>query len=253
MLKRALVTLLVLSGLAGPVLASDAGKPPAEVLDELLRANADYAANLIAIPDYSVRRKQLVSGQQPPAIILGCSDSRVPPEIVFNRGLGDLFVARTAGNVADPVVLGTLEYGAEHLHARLLLVLGHESCGAVKATIAAAADTGGVRAPGHLAAIVAQVLPAVRSIDVRHRAEAAYVQACVEANVRTVIEDLLHRSVVLRELVERDELDIVGATYSLSTGLVTVIHGARDTQGLLSRFETETDRTAPKRDHAPPP
>lgn len=251
MLKRMTVILLVLLGLAAPALAADPGRTAAETLDELLRANADYAANLIAVPDYTARRKQLVSGQQPPAIILGCSDSRVPPEIIFNRGLGDLFVVRTAGNVTDPVALGSLEYGAEHLRARLLLVLGHESCGAVKATIAAAADTGGIRVPGNLAAIVVKVLPAVRSIDRRSRDEAAYVQACVEANVQTVIEDLLRHSAILRERVERDELDIVGVTYSLSTGLVTVIHGAHETHGLLSMVEPDSERTDPKRDPAP--
>jgi carbonic anhydrase len=160
----------------------------------------------------ALRQSQLTSGQHPHAEILSCSDSRVPPEIIFDQGLGDLFVVRVAGNVTADVEVGSLEYGAEHLHIPLLVVLGHEQCGAVTAALQ------GGPPEGHISALVNLIKPAVEK---SRGLKGDPVSNAVRTNVEMVVKELRSSTPLLSELVAQHKLKIVGAVYSLETGKVT--------------------------------
>jgi carbonic anhydrase len=162
-------------------------------------------------------RRALAEGQAPYAIILCCSDSRVSPEIIFDESLGRLFVVRVAGNVADPVDLGSIEYAAQHLHARLLLVVGHESCGAVKATLE------GGQVPPNIDAIVDRINPAVEKARNRRGDAKTLLNAAIEENVRQQMSNALQQSAMLRQMVEKQELRISGGIYNLHTGKVSYL------------------------------
>jgi carbonic anhydrase len=170
----------------------------------------------MAPPIDEAARQAQVTGQSPFAIVLSCADSRVPPEIIFNAGLGELFIVRTAGQVGDKAVYASLEYGAEHLHVPLLVVMGHEACGAVKATIET--KPGAPSMGPNLDALVAAIRPAFARMD--EPADAAHVRDAVLANVEQVINDLLSRSAVVTHLASAGKLQIVGAYYEFSTGRV---------------------------------
>ena len=159
--------------------------------------------------------------QNPFAIILGCSDSRVPAEIVFNQGLGDLFVIRVAGNIIAPSLVGSVEFAAANFGTRLVVVLGHTHCGAVEATLDQLVEPADHRSP-NLAAIIERIRPAVEPVLAANpNAERdALVSAAVTANIHTSVNQLRHGSAILAELVEHHDLAIVGAEYSLETGLV---------------------------------
>lgn len=167
------------------------------------------------------RRAELTTGQQPFAIILGCSDSRVPAEIVFDQGLGDLFVIRVAGNIVAPSQVGSVEFAAARYGPRLVVVLGHSQCGAILATV----DE--LRMPTedqsrNLRAIVDRVRPSVEGLlatELRHDAD-ALVKAAVRANIRTSVNQLRHGSPVLEHLIQDEGLLVVGAEYSLESGVV---------------------------------
>ena len=183
------------------------------VLAELKAGNRHHVRHQYQHPHESVaRQRELISGQNPHAEILSCSDSRVPPEIVFDQGLGDLFVVRVAGNVATDTEIGSLEYGAEHLHIPLLIVLGHESCGAVTAAVQ------GGEAEGHIAALVNLIKPAVAKSQGQ---PGDPVANAVQTNVQMVVQQLRASTPVLSELVAHGKLKIVGGVYSLRTGRVT--------------------------------
>ena len=183
------------------------------VLAELKAGNSHHVRHQYQHPHESLaRQRELITGQHPHAEILSCSDSRVPPEIVFDQGLGDLFVVRVAGNVATDTEIGSLEYGAEHLHIPLLIVLGHESCGAVTAAVQ------GGEAEGHIAALVNLIKPAVAKSQSQ---SGDPVANAVRANVRMVVQQLRSSTPVLSELVAHGKLKIVGGVYSLRTGRVT--------------------------------
>ncbi len=160
------------------------------------------------------RRTELVGGQQPCAIVLSCADSRVPPELVFDQGLGDLFTVRTAGQVLDAAVLGTLVFGVGELGVPLLVVLGHAACGAVAATVDAADS--GTTVPGHLGALVDAITPSVPADGDR----GARVAAGVDANVARVAEQL-RADPELAGPVSEGRLRVVGARYDLDSGHVT--------------------------------
>jgi len=167
------------------------------------------------------KRRQLVAGQEPFAVILGCSDSRVPAELVFDQGLGDLFVIRVAGNIVAPSLIGSVEYAAQQCGSRLVVVLGHSGCGAVQATIDELERPAEIRSP-NLRSIVDRIRPAVESLlesDLRDDHDALMRQA-VRANVRTSVGQLRHGSQILEREIERSGLLIVGAVYSLETGTV---------------------------------
>jgi carbonic anhydrase len=183
------------------------------VLAELKSGNDHHVAHHYRHPhETSDRVRQLVSGQHPHAEILSCSDSRVPPEIVFDQGLGDLFIVRVAGNVATDTEIGSLEYGAEHLHVPLLVVLGHESCGAVTAAVQ------GDPPEGHIAALVDLIKPAVEKTRGK---PGDPVSNAVRMNVEMVVKQLRSSKPILSDLVAHGKLKIVGAVYSLKTGAVT--------------------------------
>ena len=161
------------------------------------------------------RRAQLIKSQHPFATIVSCSDSRVPPEIVFDQGLGDLFVVRVAGNVIDDHSLGSIEYSVGHVAVRLIVVLGHQRCGAVKAakeTIAAKA-----KAPGHIESLVKAIRPAVEATV------NGDLEATMEANVKNVVQALRSSTPILKPKVGSGQVRVVGAYYSLDTGSVTFL------------------------------
>src|SRR6266576_3479183 len=163
------------------------------------------------------RRAELTKTQHPFAVILSCSDSRVPPEIVFDQGLGDLFVVRVAGNVIDDHGLGSIEYAVDHLGARLIVVLGHQSCGAVKAakeTIAAKS-----KAPGHIQSLVTAIRPAVEATAKDD------LDTTIKANVKNVVQALRSSTPILKAKVDSGDIRVIGGYYSLDTGAVTFLEG----------------------------
>ena len=173
-----------------------------------------------------MRLSKLAEGQEPFAIILGCSDSRVPAEIVFDQGLGDLFVIRVAGNIVASSQIGSVEFAAERFGTRLVVVLGHSQCGAVLATLEDLQRPTDNQSR-NLRSIVDRVRPAVEpllSTELRHDPE-ALVRHAVRANVRISASQLRYGSEVLDQLIERDGLLVVGAEYSLETGVVVFFDG----------------------------
>jgi carbonic anhydrase len=175
------------------------------------------------------RRAELTKSQQPFAIILGCSDSRVPAEIVFDQGLGDLFVIRVAGNIVAPSQVGSVEFAAERFSTRLVVVLGHSQCGVISATLEE------LRRPTenqsrNLRAIVDRVRPSVEGLletDLRNN-EVALIKQAVRLNIRASANHLRHGSQVLEELIREEGLVVVGAEYSLETGVVEFFDGLPD-------------------------
>lgn len=157
------------------------------------------------------RRQELVSGQHPSAIVISCSDSRVPPELVFDQGLGDLFVVRTAGEVVGAIELGSIEYAVEHLNVPLIVVLGHSQCGAVKVAIE------GGDLPPNVAAIIRQITPSVE--NARHKS-GDLLQNAVEENVKHVISQLTKDSPIVAEAMRHHHVQIMGGVYDLNTGAV---------------------------------
>jgi carbonic anhydrase len=172
------------------------------------------------------RRSELAAGQEPFAIILGCSDSRVPAEIVFDQGLGDLFVIRVAGNIVAASQVGSVEFAAERFGTRLVVVLGHSQCGAVLATLEELQQPTDNQSR-NLRSIVDRVRPSVEALlstELRDDPE-ALVRHAVRANVRVSASHLRHGSEVLEQLIQRDGLLVVGAEYSLETGAVEFFDG----------------------------
>ncbi len=172
------------------------------------------------------RRYELVAGQEPFAIVLGCSDSRVPAEIIFDQGLGDLFVIRVAGNIVAPSQVGSVEFAAERFGTRLVVVLGHSMCGAIVATLEELERPTEGRSP-NLRSIVDRIRPSVEALfetDLRQDPD-ALLQRAVRANIRASTNNLRHGSEVLEELIRKGELLVVGAEYSLETGVVEFFDG----------------------------
>ena len=165
------------------------------------------------------RRAELAKGQHPFAAILTCSDSRVPPELIFNQGLGDLFVVRVAGNIADAAVLGSLEYAAEHLGVTLVVVMGHSGCGAVQSALEAKGE-----AEGNIGVILGRIAPAVRKAKAQAAldAKANLLDLAVRANVQQAVADLLRDSAPLSHLVGARKVRIVKALYHLESGAVEI-------------------------------
>ena len=191
---------------------------PDEALHELLEGNQRYVEGRATRPNQDgSRRVEVAAGQHPFALIFSCVDSRVPPEIVFDRGLGDLFVIRTAAHVVDGAALGSIEYGVEELHVPLVVVMGHERCGAVVASIEAV--DAGARAPGDIATLVEGIRP---SVDAARGLPGDRTDNTVRANVQRTVQRL-DASPILHEAWVAGHLKIVGARYELDSGLVEVI------------------------------
>jgi carbonic anhydrase len=233
----------ILSGIqiaraADPAHAAQSIIPPSEAISRLKEGNGRYTSgnpqhphesreertqmaaksheNLgMSAADAAKRREELANSQHPFAVVLGCADSRVPPEIVFDQGLGDLFVVRVAGNVIDDHALGSIEYAVDHLSVRLIVVLGHQRCGAVLAAKETIAAKG--RAPAHIQSLVTAIEPAVEATAKDD------LEATVRANVKNVVQALRSSTPVLKAKVDSGELRVVGAYYSLDTGSVTFL------------------------------
>lgn len=195
---------------------TDVGKGEVE---RLLQGNERFVAGLGTA--YTGFRADLTEGQRPFAVIVGCSDSRVPAEIVFDVGLGDLFVVRVAGNVVAPSQVGSVEFAVSQFGTQLVLVMGHTRCGAVRATLRTLeghdADT------RNIASITERIAPNIRDVALREPDEAVRLDACVAANVRASVSHLRYGSRMLEELVLARRVEIVGAVYSVETGVVRVL------------------------------
>lgn len=182
---------------------------------KLKEGNQRYVAGQLTHPNQTVtRREEVAKGQKPFAVILSCADSRVGPEVVFDQGLGDLFVVRVAGNIIDNAGLGSIEYAVEHLGASLVVVLGHEKCGAVSAAVGAG------HAPGHVHTIVKALEPAVAASKGQ---SGDPVDNAVRSNVQIVTKQLAGAVPILSERTKSGKLKVVGARYDLDTGLVEVV------------------------------
>jgi carbonic anhydrase len=160
------------------------------------------------------RRQELVKGQKPFAVIVGCSDSRVSPEIVFDQGLGDLFVIRVAGNVVDDLALGSIEYAVDHLATRLIVVLGHSKCGAVTATVQ------GGTVHGHVESIIEAIRPA---IDVAKNLPGNLTDNTIKANARLVANQIQSSQPILSEMARLDKIAVVSAYYDIESGEVHIL------------------------------
>lgn len=197
-----------------------------DALDRLREGNRRFVADRPGAALHAMRRTSLVDGQMPLAIVLGCSDSRVPAELVFDQGLGDLFVIRVAGNIVAPSQVGSVEFAATRFKTRLVVVLGHSQCGVILATL----DE--LRAPDaeqslNLRSIVERVRPSVAPLlesPLRHN-EDELVHQAVRANVRASADHLRHGSAILEQLIANEGLRVVGAEYSLETGEVEFFDG----------------------------
>ena len=203
-----------------------------EALGRLREGNRRFAAGLLSTEVLAThtRRADLVGGQRPFAIVLGCSDSRVPAEIVFDQGLGDLFVIRVAGNIVAPSQVGSVEFAAIRFGTPLVVVLGHSRCGAIEATLEELRQPAGTRSR-NLRSIVNRIRPSVEALlatELRHDPDALAREA-VKANVRASVDHLRHGSETLEELTATSGLRIVGAEYALETGLVEFHDEALDT------------------------
>ena len=197
-----------------------------EAFKRLREGNLRFAANARGSDAYlsQTRLAELSMGQQPFAIILGCSDSRVPAEIVFDQGLGDLFVIRVAGNIVAPSQVGSVEFAAERYGTRLVLVLGHSQCGAILATLEEL-HRPAENQSHNLRSIVDRVRPSVEGLLHLQLDEDALVKNAVRANIRASVDHLRHGSQVLEQLIQDEGLHVVGAEYSLETAVVEFFDG----------------------------
>ena len=198
---------------------------PEQALERLLEGNARFAADRKLNHGHdTVRRTELAAGQEPFAVVLGCADSRVPPEVIFDQRLGDLFVVRVAGNTAaEATVIGSVEYALAELGAMLVLVLGHEACGAVAGAVAAATE--GTELPGSIGKAVAPIVPVVEGVAAeRPGLPAGELQPlAVRANVAASAAALSERSEIVAGLIETGRARVVGAEYRLASGEVTLL------------------------------
>lgn len=207
---------------AAPTTALAHGEPAAgahaaetDVWSRLLAGNRRFASGRTRVRAVMAQRAALVAGQHPEAVVLACADSRVSPELLFDQSLGDLFVVRAAGNVEDPIILGSMEYAVEHLHAKLIVVLGHGSCGAVKAAL-----SGDEMPSPNLVALVDKIRPTVQRLNACFEG-AELVERGAKANARHTAIEVMTNSKILREAVEKGHLKIVSGFYDLTTGMVT--------------------------------
>jgi carbonic anhydrase len=215
----ALVTLVGMNQFARAADPTHPDQPsvaPADAISKLKEGNGRYTSGSLQHPGQTTeRRNELAKTQHPFATIISCSDSRVPPEIVFDQGLGDLFIVRVAGNVINNEGLGSVEYSVDHLGTRLILVLGHQSCGAVQAARETIAAKG--KAPGHIQSLVTAIKPAV---DATAKDD---LDTTIKTNVKNVVQALRSSTPILKAEVDSGKIQVVGGYYSLDTGAVTFL------------------------------
>jgi carbonic anhydrase len=200
--------------------------PAADALKRLQEGNQRFVSERRGNSTLTsqTRRNIVAAGQEPFAIVLGCSDSRVPAEIVFDQGLGDLFVIRVAGNIVAPSQIGSVEFAAERYHTRLVVVLGHSMCGAILATLEELTDPDENQSP-NLRSIVNRVRPSVEGLmtpELQSDPE-ELIQQAVRSNIRASVDQLRHGSEILEQQIQDEGLMVVGAEYSLETGMVEFI------------------------------
>ncbi len=200
-----------------------------EALNRLREGNQRFASDsrISEALTNEDRRAQVVKVQEPFAIILGCSDSRVPGEIIFDQGLGDLFVIRVAGNIVAPSQIGSVEFAADRFGTRLVVVLGHSNCGAIKATLEELSRSSDAQSH-HVQSIVDRIRPSVEpllSVGGGRLSEDELTDLAVRANIRASANQLRHGSQMLEQLIAADGLLVVGAEYSLESGLVDFFDG----------------------------
>src|SRR5437868_5201461 len=201
---------------ADPAHSDQPSVAPAEAISKLKEGNGRYTSGNVQDPGQPAeRRTELANTQHPFAAIVSCSDSRVPPEIIFDQGLGDLFIVRVAGNVINDEGLGSIEYTVDHLGTRLILVLGHQRCGAVDAARETIAAKG--KAPGHIESLVQAIKPAV---DATAKGD---LDATIKANVKNVVQALRSSTPILKAEVDSGKIQVIGGYYSLDTGAVTFL------------------------------
>lgn len=186
-----------------------------EALQLLVEGNKRFSQGNLAVKDMGAARRENLStkGQEPFAVVITCSDSRVPPELLFDQALGDIFVIRTAGNVVDAIAIGSVEYAVEHLKTPLVVVMGHEKCGAVKATV------DGGEAPGSISAIVNKIAPSVQKMRAAGLKGSVLCESVCTENIGATIADLL-KSPIIKHFIKDGLLKIVAAKYHLGSGEV---------------------------------
>ena len=209
----------------GKVLSAEeqAKLTPAEVVDILKQGNKEFAANKLTVRNCTQRVKNAAAGQYPQAAIVSCLDSRVPVEDVFHRGIGDVFVARVAGNIVNTDIIGSLEFACKVSGAKVIVVLGHEYCGAIKSAIS------DVKL-GNITALLDKIKPAVARASKVFTGEKSasnpeYVDAVCRHNVLNAIDEIRTKSPILKEMEDNGELLIVGGVYDMETGEVTFMDG----------------------------
>jgi carbonic anhydrase len=223
---KILTTIIGLTGMAGlangqMTQEAQAKATPDEILKDLMAGNAKFAAGNLTKIDMKAERDAVTKGQFPKAVILSCLDSRVPVEMVFDQGFGDLFVGRVAGNVENVDQLGSMEFATKLAGAKVIMVLGHSSCGAVKGACDGAKM-------GNLTELLAKITPAVDAVkgheaEGRNSKNAKFVSEVIEKNVEMTVADIRSKSKVLTDLEKEGKLKIVGGVYDLETGKVTLI------------------------------
>ena len=197
-------------------LAFAAAQKGDEALSKLLEGNKRFiSGNLAPKNTGDARRKELSKAQHPSAIVVACSDSRVAPEIIFDQGLGDLFVVRSAGNVLDPILVGSIEYAAGHLHAPLLILLGHDKCGAVSAALEAKEKT-----DDNIGTILRKILPAVKKATAKGGTKEDILNNAIRENVLLQQKYLLRKSPLIRKLIQSGDLKVVAGIYHIESGKI---------------------------------
>jgi carbonic anhydrase len=211
--------ILGLAGIGGWAQGPASGPAADEALARLIAGNQRYVRHEEQRPNQSLaRRKALGAGQHPFAVVLGCADSRVSPELLFDQGLGDLFVIRVAGNTVNDTVLGSIEYAVEHFGTKLVMVLGHEKCGAVSAAVEGSAT------PGHIKALVAAIQP---SVEATREQPGDRIHNCVIANARRVAKQVRESEPILKDEVEKHGVKVLAADYDLDSGKVNLLDAGR--------------------------
>lgn len=219
MFRRGLLVSLILCitvSLSFALVGSQKGE---EAFSKLMDGNKRFASGSLAQKDVNAKRKACISGQSPAAIVVACSDSRVSPEIIFDQCLGDVFVVRVAGNVLDPVSLGSIEYAAEHLHTPLVILLGHDKCGAVAATL----DAKG-KPEGNIGAIVKKIVPAVKKATAKGGSKDEMLNNAIKENVAIQQSYMLRKSPILKHLMDSGELKVVTGVYHFDSGTVELLN-----------------------------
>ena len=228
-----IATLFALSPLKANDAVEEALPTPTQSLQWLEEGNVRFQAGATEGPrrDDVRRSETFTKGQHPFAAVLACADSRVPPELLFDAGIGDLFVVRVAGNVADVDEIGTIEYGVEHLHIPLIVIVGHSKCGAVTAVVE------GNEVPPNIAKLVDNIAPAVETTRKRFSSlkGPALVQQSVRMNVRQAMTDTLRNSEIIRDAVSQGHVKLIGAVYDINSGSVEWMGPHPDEAALLAK------------------